>query len=65
MRIKALCSFSGAISMAKGDVLEYDDPAVIADLAQAGYIQEEALPSSEKAAGKGRKKKAVTGNENQ
>lgn len=39
MKIKALVSFSGAISMGKGQVMECDDEVILQDLLQAGYIQ--------------------------
>ena len=39
MKIRALCAFSGTISMAKGDVCECTDQYVIDDLLQAGYIE--------------------------
>ena len=37
---KALKSFSGKISMRKGEVKAITDKEVIADLLQAGYIEE-------------------------
>lgn len=37
---KALKSFSGRISMRKGEVKAITDKAVIADLTKAGYIEE-------------------------
>lgn len=37
---KALKSFSGVISMRKGEVKAITDKAVIADLTKAGYIEE-------------------------
>lgn len=36
---KALISFSGVISMHKGEVKAITDKAVIADLVSAGYIE--------------------------
>lgn len=39
MKIRALCAFSGTVSMAKGDVCECTDQYVIDDLLQAGYIE--------------------------
>lgn len=39
MKIRALCAFSGTISMAKGDVCECTDQYAIDDLLQAGYIE--------------------------
>lgn len=40
MKIKALVSFSGALSMFAGEEREYGDKAVLSDLLQAGYIEE-------------------------
>jgi len=40
MKIKALVSFSGALSMYAGEEREYGDKAVLLDLLQAGYIEE-------------------------
>lgn len=40
MKIKALTGFSGAFSMAKGEVRECSDKAVLQDLLQAGYAEE-------------------------
>lgn len=37
---KALISFSGKISMAKGQVREITDKEVVKDLLKAGYIEE-------------------------
>lgn len=37
---KALVSFSGAISMRKGEVKSITDKTIIADLLRAGYIEE-------------------------
>lgn len=37
---KALVSFSGIVSMAKGEVGEIPDKAVAKDLLDAGYIEE-------------------------
>ena len=39
MKIKALVGFSGILSMAEGEELEYDNKEVIEDLKQAGYIE--------------------------
>ncbi len=38
MKYKALNSFSGAISMAKDEIRELTDQALIKDLTKAGYI---------------------------
>lgn len=40
MRIKALVSFSGALSMRIGEEREYDNEVILSDLLQAGYIDE-------------------------
>ena len=40
MKIKALVSFSGRLSMAKGEIGEYSDKTVLSDLLSAGYIEE-------------------------
>lgn len=37
---KALISFSGLISMSKGEVKEIKDKEIIKDLLKAGYIEE-------------------------
>ena len=36
---KALKSFSGAVSMAMGDVKDIKDQAIVEDLLKAGYIE--------------------------
>ena len=38
-KIKALKSFAGTITMAKGEVRDYDDKVVVADLVEAGYVE--------------------------
>lgn len=40
MKIEAITSFCGVLSMAKGEVRECSDEAVLADLISAGYIKE-------------------------
>lgn len=37
---KALKSFSGKVSMSKGQVMDIHDEAVVRDLLKAGYIEE-------------------------
>lgn len=37
---KALISFSGIISMSKGEIKEIKDKEIIKDLLKAGYIEE-------------------------
>lgn len=44
---KALVSFSGVISMRKGEVKAITDKEVIADLLRAGYIEEVKKPKVE------------------
>lgn len=52
MKIRALVSFSGVLSMGKGQVMEYDNKVVLQDLLQAWYIEE---VKQEKATTKGGK----------
>jgi len=40
VKIRALESFSGAISMYKGEEREYSDKAVLSDLVKAKYVEE-------------------------
>lgn len=40
MIIEALTSFCGVLSMAKGEVREYSNEAVLADLISSGYVKE-------------------------
>lgn len=44
---KALVSFSGLISMAKGEVKEITDNEIVKDLLEAGYIEEVKSTKSE------------------
>lgn len=39
MKVKALVSFSGVFSMRKGQEADLQNPALLADLLQAGYIE--------------------------
>lgn len=39
MKVKALKTFSGALSMHKGEVREISDDYILADLTKAGYIE--------------------------
>lgn len=39
MNIKALKTFSGAVSMYKGEVREISDKYILDDLTKAGYIE--------------------------
>ena len=45
MKIRALISFSGVLSLGKGQEMEYDDDVVLQDLLQAGYIEEVETPT--------------------
>ena len=40
MKVKALVSFSGTVSMAVGEVAEIGEGEVLTDLLRAGYVQE-------------------------
>ena len=57
MFIKAICSFSGALTMCQGETREYNNQAVLDDLLRAGYV-EEVIETSSKT--KKSTKKAVT-----
>lgn len=39
-KVKALCSFSGAVSMGVGETKEISDKNIVADLVSAGYVVE-------------------------
>lgn len=52
MKIKALTSFCGSLCMAKGEIRECSDKAVLADLLAAGYVE----PAEEKTAESGKKR---------
>ena len=41
MRYKALVSFSGEISMAKGEVRELSDSPIVKSLLEANYIEQD------------------------
>ena len=59
---KALKSFSGLISMARGEIREIKDSALVADLLKCGYIEEageeavKEVPAEKKATKKKTKK---------
>lgn len=57
MLYKACVSFSGAISMAMGEVREISDPVLAADLLKAGHIVEHKADDAPKAEKKERKGK--------
>ena len=40
MKVKALVSFSGIISMAVGEVADISEKEVLTDLLKAGYVEE-------------------------
>lgn len=44
MRIKALTSFTGALTMCKDQEMECNDNVILQDLMQAGYIVEAETP---------------------
>ena len=44
MKYEALVSFTGVITMAKGEVRELPDPLIIKDLLQAKYIKKVTAP---------------------
>lgn len=48
MMYKALISFTGLVSMAKGDVREISDISLASDLLKAGYIEEAKAQPEEK-----------------
>lgn len=39
MKVKALISFAGAFTMAKGEIKECSDKTILQDLLQAGYVE--------------------------
>lgn len=40
MQVKALVSFSGLISMRKGEIREIKDKKIYSDLIKAGYVEQ-------------------------
>lgn len=53
MKIRALTSFCGSLCMAKDEIRECSDKAVLADLLSAGYIEAvRAEPAQRKTASK-------------
>lgn len=44
MIIRALESFSGVLSLGKGQTMECNDEVILQDLLQAGYIEEVETP---------------------
>ena len=47
MKIKALCSFAGAISMTKNEVKDCDDSLVVNDLLSGGSVEVVEIPPLE------------------
>ena len=65
MKVKALCSFAGAISMAKGEVRDCEDPYIVDDLLSCGYVEAVETPSPEEPpAEKKPRKRTVKADEN-
>ena len=64
MKIMALKSFCGTLTMAQGEVREYGNETVLSDLLKAGYIRElsKEIPT-EVPAEQSSKRKAVKKNE--
>jgi hypothetical protein len=48
MKVRALISFSGLVSMRKGEVKEIRDKDIVADLLRAGYIGQTEKPKTKK-----------------
>ena len=40
MKVKALVSFSGLVSMSKGEVKDIRDKSIVTDLLRAGYVEQ-------------------------
>ena len=62
MIIEALTSFCGVLSMAKGEVREYSNEAVLSDLLSSGYVREVVKDAGQK---KSTPKRSVKKNEGQ
>ena len=62
MIIEALTSFCGVLSMAKGEVREYSNETVLADLLSSGYVREVVEGTGQK---KSTPKRSVKKNEGQ
>ena len=62
MMYKALISFTGLISMTKGDVREISDISLASDLLKAGYIEEAKETSPKKVTEKKTKSPSRKGN---
>ena len=48
MKIKAVCSFAGTLSMAKGEIKDCEDVDVVNDLLACGYAEAVETPSLKK-----------------
>ena len=48
MKVRALISFSGLVSMRKGEVKEIRDKNIVTDLLRAGYVEQMEKPKSKK-----------------
>lgn len=48
MKIKAMVSFCGVLSMSKGEIRDYSVEPVVSDLMEAGYIREISEKTAEK-----------------
>lgn len=47
MKVKALISFCGKLSMGKGEVIDCRDEALVNELVSAGYIERVEVPKAE------------------
>lgn len=54
MKIRALCSFAGVLSMVKNEEKECDNEYVVNDLLRAGYVETVEKPLPAKASEKGK-----------
>ena len=48
MKIEAMVSFCGVLSMSKGEIRDYSVEPVVSDLMEAGYIREISEKTAEK-----------------
>ena len=48
MKVKALVSFSGLVSMRKDEIKEINDKNIVTDLIRAGYIEPIEKPKTKK-----------------
>ncbi len=63
MKIEALVSFCGTLSMTRGEIRDYSNDAVVSDLLKAGYVKpaEEPDEPAEKKAKSTTRKAVKTG----